>query len=93
MEVPDYILNPSATEIIQEVPAATTTTPSSNKIKITKPPRFTGEKENWEGLLLAVDNYLMAYTNEFKDDKQKIWFIISYLGMEDGLPCVVSDWL
>ena len=48
------------------------TTSSSNKIKIAKRPRFTGDKKNWEGFILAVDNYLMAYHNKFKDDKQKI---------------------
>ena len=66
---------------------------TSNKIKITKPPRFTGDKKNWEGFILAVDTYLMAYHEEFKNDEQKIWFIISYLGTEDGSQCVASDWL
>ena len=66
---------------------------SSNKIKITRPSRFTGDKKNWEGFILAVNNYLMAYANEFKDDEQKIWFVISYLGMDDGSPCVALDWL
>ena len=71
----------------------TIVTHSSNKIKITRPPRFTGDKKNWEGFILAVDNYLMAYQEEFIEDKQKIWFVISYLGTEDGSQCVASDWL
>ena len=52
---------------------------TSSKIKIAKPPRFTGDKK-WEGFILAVDTYLMAYHEEFKSDEQKIWFVISYLG-------------
>ena len=40
-----------------------------------------------------VDNYLMEYSNEFKEDEQKIWFIISYLGTDDGSPCIALDWL
>ena len=74
-------------------PTVITTTHSSNKIKIAKPPWFTGNKKNWEGFILAVDNYLMAYHNEFKEDKQKIWFVISYLGTDDGSPCITLDWL
>ena len=35
----------------------------------------------------------MAYSNEFKEDEQKIWFVISYLGTDDGSPCITSDWL
>ena len=66
---------------------------SSSKIKIAKPPRFTGDKKNWEGFLLAVDDYLMAYSNEFREDEQKIWFVISYLGTDNGSPCIASDWL
>ena len=65
----------------------------SSKIKIARPPRFTGDKKNWEGFILAVNTYLMAYQEEFKEDEQKIWFIISYLGTEDGSQCVASDWL
>ena len=34
-----------------------------------------------------------TYESEFQDDEQKIWFIISYLGTEDGSPCTASDWL
>ena len=66
---------------------------TSSKIKIAKPPRFTGDKKNWEGFILAVDTYLMAYHEEFKTDKQKIWFVISYLGTEDSSQCVASDWI
>ena len=66
---------------------------TSSKIKIAKPPRFTGDKKNWEGFILAVDTYLMAYHEEFRTDKQKIWFVISYLGTEDGSQCVASDWI
>ncbi len=73
-------------------PTNTAATPA-HKIKITRPPRFTGDKRNWEGFILAVDTYLMAYKKEFKDDALKIWFVISYLGTEDGSPCVASDWL
>ena len=62
-------------------------------IKIAKPPRFTGSKKNWEGFILAVNTYLMAYHEEFKNYEQKIWFIISYLGTEDSSQCVASDWL
>ena len=75
------------------VPPALTNNFNSSKIKITRPPRFTGDKKNWKGFLLAADTYLAAYTNEFQDNEQKIWFIISYLGTEDGLLCVASDWL
>ena len=35
----------------------------------------------------------MAYADEFTDDEQKIWFVVSYLGTDDGLPCVALDWL
>ena len=35
----------------------------------------------------------MAYHEEFKNDKQKIWFVISYLGTDDGSQCVTSDWI
>ena len=35
----------------------------------------------------------MAYQEEFKEDEQKIWFVISYLGTKDGSQCVASDWL
>ena len=66
---------------------------TSSKIKIAKPPRFTGDKKNWEGFILAVDTYLMAYHEEFKNDEQKIWFVISYLGTEDGSQCIASDWI
>ena len=66
---------------------------TSSKIKIAKPPRFTGDRKNWEGFILAVDTYLMAYHKEFKTNEQKIWFIISYLGIEDGSQCVASDWI
>ena len=66
---------------------------TSSKVKIAKPPRFTGDKKNWEGFILAVDTYLMAYHEEFKTNEQKIWFVISYLGTEDGSQCVASDWI
>ena len=66
---------------------------TSSKIKIAKPPRFTGNKKNWEGFIIAVDTYLMAYHEEFKNNKQKIWFIISYLGTEDRSQCVTLDWI
>ena len=84
--------------ILLNVPASTSAQPTvitttSSKIKIAKPPRFTGDKKNWEGFILAVDTYLMAYHEEFKNDEQKIWFVISYLGTEDGSQCVASDWL
>ena len=88
--LPDGIsLNASANTPTQ--PTVITTT--SSKIKIAKPPRFTGDKKNWEGFILAVDTYLMAYHEEFKNNEQKIWFVISYLGTEDGSQCVASDWL
>ena len=88
--VPDRILlNAPAGAPAQPTVIITT----SNKIKIAKPPRFTGDKKNWEGFILAVDTYLMAYHEEFKNDEQKIWFVISYLGTEDGSQCVASDWL
>ena len=74
-------------------PTQPTVVTTSSKIKIAKPPRFTGNKKNWEGFILAVDTYLMAYHEEFKNDKQKIWFIISYLGTDDGSQCVTSDWI
>ena len=86
---PDSILKGAEAPTAQPI----TISSSSNKIKIAKPPRFTGDKKNWEGFLLAVDNYLMAYSNEFKEDEQKIWFVISYLGTDDGSPCIASDWL
>ena len=66
---------------------------TSSKIKIAKPPRFTGDKKNWEGFILAVDTYRMAYHEEFKSDEQKIWFVISYLGTDDSSQCVASDWI
>ena len=66
---------------------------TSSKIKIAKPPRFTGDKKNWEGFILAVDTYLMVYHEEFRSDEQKSWFVISYLGAEDGSQCVASDWI
>ena len=87
---PDGIpLNTPSNPPIQ--PTVVTTT--SSKIKIAKPPRFTGDKKNWEGFILVVDTYLMAYHEEFKSDEQKIWFIISYLGTDDGSQCVALDWL
>ena len=48
--------------ILLNAPANTPTqstiiTTTSNKIKISKPPRFTGDKNNWEGFILAVDTY------------------------------------
>ena len=58
-----------------------------------KPPRFTGDKKNWEGFILAVDTYLMAYHKEFKNEEQKIWFVISYLGTDNGSQCVALDWI
>ena len=64
---------------------------TSSNIKIAKPPRFTGDKKNWEGFILVVNTYLMAYHEEFKTNEQKIWFVISYLGTEDGSQCVTSD--
>ena len=74
-------------------PAQPMVVTTSSKIKITKPPRFTGSKKSWEGFILAVDTYLMAYHEEFKNGEQKIWFVISYLGTEDGSQCVASDWI
>ena len=68
-------------------------TNTSSKIKIARLPRFTGDKKNWEGFILAVDTYLMAYHEEFKNDKQKIWFIISYLGTDNSSQCVALDWI
>ena len=65
---------------------------TSSKIKIAKPPRFTGDKENWEGFILAVDTYLMVYHEEFKPTNRK-WFVISYLGTEDSSQCVALDWI
>ena len=87
--------------VLLNAPATTQPTvmmTTSNKIKIAKPPRFTGDKKNWEGFILAVDTlavdtYLMAYHEKFKNDKQKIWFVISYLGTEDSSQCVALDWL
>ena len=73
--------------------AQSTVVTISSGIKITKPSRFTGDKKNWEGFILAVDTYLMAYHEEFKSDEQKIWSVISYLGTEDGSQCVASDWI
>ena len=35
----------------------------------------------------------MAYQEEFIEDKQKIWFVISYLSTKDGSQCVALDWL
>ena len=35
----------------------------------------------------------MAYHKEFKSDKQKIWFVVSYLGTDDGSQCIASDWI
>ena len=35
----------------------------------------------------------MAYQDKSRDDEQKIWFVISYLGTDDGSQCVASDWL
>ena len=69
----------------------TVVTTTSSKIKIA--PRFTGDKKNWEGFILAVDTYLMAYHEEFKNNKQKIWFVISYLGTDNRSQCVTSDWI
>ena len=73
--------------------AQPTVVTTSSKIKIAKPPRFTSDKKNWEGFILAVDTYLMVYHEEFKNDEQKIWFIISYLGTDNGSQCVASDWI
>ena len=95
---PTNIIIPDGTPLTatddRPTPAAQpTVVTTSSKIKIAKPPRFTGDKKNWEGFILAVDTYLMAYHEEFRTDKQKIWFVISYLGTEDGSQCVASDWI
>ena len=87
------LIEPDGVNLNTPVTSPTVVTHSSNKIKIARPPRFTGDKKNWEGFILAVDTYLMAYQEEFKEDEQKIWFVISYLGTEDGSQCVALDWL
>ena len=88
-----FLIEPDGVNLNTPVTSPTVVTHSSNEIKIARPPRFTGNKKNWEGFILAVDTYLMAYQEEFKEDEQKIWFVISYLGTEDGSQCVASDWL
>ena len=94
---PTNIIVPDGTPLnaTDDRPTSTTqpTVVTSSKIKIAKPPRFTGDKKNWEGFILAIDTYLMAYHEEFETNKQKIWFVISYLGTEDGSQCVASDWI
>ena len=62
--------------ILLNAPAGVPTQPTvitttSSKIKIAKPPRFTSNKKNWEGFILAVDTYLMAYHEEFKTTNKR----------------------
>ena len=89
------IIIPDGTPLnaMDDCPAQPMVITTSSKIKIAKPPRFTSDKKNWEGFILAVDTYLMAYHEEFKNDEQKIWFVISYLGTDDGSQCVALDWI
>ena len=92
--IPPDIPNPANAPTAPPVAQTTLSVPTpTNKVKIAKPPRFTGDRKNWEGFLLATETYLAAYESEFQDDEQRIWFIISYLGTEDGSPCTASDWL
>ena len=61
---------------------------TSSKIKIAKPPRFTGDKKNWEGFILAVDTYLMAYHEEFKTDDRLV-FIPGLKSFLSALPASI----